>query len=1352
MPSKYYDQLQGGHVRVSDAERYLVEQRSVAPDIGFSELLGTAADDSLIWNAAGRWSERRASNYKADESWVLDKQTKEDLLRDYREEDYDYLTGAASQEEFLARKSWIAEDIARERKLAQAGGAGIATNIAVSLFDPAALTLGIATGGMSYVRQGSKAARIMKHAGLVGAESAALEGMLAKGNTQSETSDLIFAFGTGAILGGALGAFSKARPNAAAADEALVADVDSYSVKEASESGIAQRNPEEYEVGVEEVLDLDRMDYNLMQYRAKLESDASAVASRQELKNIKKEQEALQSRIDELNSTQAKNRTEVQGLRENKSTIESEEAARLGTVRSEIEAKHADKIKAQQAKVDELAAKVESSTNPKKANARLYTQQNKLDDMIKARDAEIEKAASQSRARVSDAEHRLNKELGDRNASAAMRKQEIESRIADLQARIDAVKRGKAARKQLSEFNKLDRKGQMQRAHDPSQEGSFDVPMKEVEVRRQKEAAKPTVRDDTPEGDTAKPDGQEGPTLGTVTSPDTPSDSVGAARAGAPMRGRAEAQHEITPKESELLDYIINEGVNTPENAIAVLPFGRTVSKYLQGVYSTLSNSESFAVRGLNRMLFEAPQGGTARNLTASVLSSINQREIRAAMRNRLQEGYEDYARESGKVYRAPTKAGKYMAREMDRELRQEFYKKVMIELQAPGTYSSNAIKHAAEGARDQFRVAGKKNKDNDVLGFEDIDLEQPYVTSVVSDANILQALKVHKRAKVRAVLARAYQTGGRPVGARKDGTFDDEAAGLIADAYIARALNNEVSVAESFRNTTGKDVEKLEEALRKSGVEEDVIQAFLRSTAKDEATQHMSDRARMSLRPNLAAEVNGLSAIDLFDSNLPKLLEAYTIEAAGGAALARLGFRSRQEFEDTLQAVHKHAINADLKNPHQIAEEIQFIRDGVDMIYGRSVNPHAGTRWSRNLSRLRDLTALLRLQAVGLAAIPESARGITNRGLKAWLREVPASASLIRGSSTQREGGKFSGQLKDPELRELDEVIGYAGEDHIIFQDHLIRAENIEEAGAEHWVDQWLAQGKRIQGITSFFRAFQGGGEKIAARSLHRNMKEWMYGTGDLRLSDVHKAESGLTDDFLKEMQDWVKANPKSEEFNGRNINIIDWAKMPEPMRERYQVGLTRLVQRDMLRPMVGETPIFMHKVLGQTITQFRSFSIASLDKQLIHDVRHDRAAGALILMWSVGLGAIAHSVAGTLNMDENAFEPHNMLFGIWNRMGQTASMGLALDGLATLGVLPDELMAAPNRYGFRSYGANSVPVIGMAEDVRGVFSKTADFLLDSDSNYDGADVLNQVQKVTPFAKVVGINQAFNAIEEEIR
>ena len=170
------------------------------------------------------------------------------------------------------------------------------------------------------------------------------------------------------------------------------------------------------------------------------------------------------------------------------------------------------------------------------------------------------------------------------------------------------------------------------------------------------------------------------------------------------------------------------------------------------------------------------------------------------------------------------------------------------------------------------------------------------------------------------------------------------------------------------------------------------------------------------------------------------------------------------------------------------------------------------------------------------------------------------------------------------------------------------------------------------------------------------------------------------------------------------------------------------------------------MNKWFGATATQFRNFALLSLNKQLIHDIRHDQMAGAIIAMHSMFLSFVAYGAKTMYNgigkdqsYYQQAFSPSGLTFGLLNSMGQLASVGLAGDIMSTLGAMPSSWMASPGKSGFRAMSAESVPIVGMGTDVL----KTARSI----SDLDAEKTIRDVHKIVPFGKAAGIHQALNAI-----
>jgi len=1327
----YYDSFDFGEPSISSDVQYAVKQGQEHKSMDF---LGAAFEEAMSPFAVKRIWDRRSSQFESDTEWAIDEETEKDLSENYTIDETKYLKDTKSEAEFLARKKFIKEDKDRRMKIGEAGASGIAANIAFSLIDPIAIAAGAASGGISWGSKATGVAKALRMATLSGIENAAVETILAKGNTQSDAWDVLTAFGAGAAIGGAISPLVRSKNPALAAgadeaDRAISADVDSLVSQE-----ITSRARSAESTLMDKAfpgIDARQVQKRFDEHEVGLMRETKGQLTQGQVNQVKKRIKELEGDVkvenDIIREVQAKETVKrEQILQEQAAYVEQ-----AGPRRAEIETKYADAIAKQEERIRKVEKNLEKARDKQKQSAKLWKEEMKLNDLKKNMSTELKKVEADMKAKVASAEWKFRQSFAKRAAESNARRAFLEDSLSGHRTILARGARARKSSNALREWKQLPDVERLKRLYVDKK-----IPMRQAEVDRQIEATADIITEDAERVATTQAIGvgDAAPRPSTVEIPGAVEPgSVGAMKAGDRMLHRI---HKLTFDAQKVIARFAQDGGNMPENLRGrrLLP---SFTKNLQSLHTRLSNSDNMAIRGLTYHLFEAPQGGSAAAVTAAARVKNYSTQIRSAMRNRMNEGLEEWGVNQG-LNRIQTL--------MKQENFSSYHKMVMLEVKKPGTYSDPAIIKGAEGVRDQLREAGRIRMEAGEAGFENIDLDANYIPIIMNETTIKNATIQHGNAKVIDVISLGYQQGKYKM--------NKKLADRVAEGYVKRSLDHSLTMSDVARSTTDTDVQSLSEALANSGVEPDIIKDFMESTMQKELREHMSNRAKKSLEPDLNAELNGLKLIDLVDSDVPKLPESYTRDSAGGAAMAKLGFKTRSQVLDFMNDLQRQSDNLGL-NPTEVAEEVQVLRDGIDMLYGRSINPDAYSPLVRNISRLRDATSFLRLQSVGIASIPELARVTAQRGVKLVLENCKDLGIGISGTKNIRKGGKYSGQFERADLDELEQVMGYVGEDHVLYPNGL-RVDNLEESGLYNSlgakVDNALAQGKRVQEIISAFRMVQGSGEKLAARSLGSQIKKLVDGIGD-GLSKANINDAGWSDGFLDDIKAWMQANPAVDVFNGKEVRLFNFGKMPADMQERLQIGMHRLVSRDMQRPFVGETPVFMHKWLGQTVTQFRSFSLLSLEKQLVHDVRHDRAAGAIIALQSGFMGYAALTISalqrgiGRDDADDYIMKQltgMNAILGTFNRMGQVASAGIALDMLATLGALPDDMMAAPGQTGYRGLTASAIPVIGMVGDTTEVVK---DLVTTLKGEPDKNKLIKDVQQVVPFGKAIGVNQAFNAI-----
>jgi hypothetical protein len=185
------------------------------------------------------------------------------------------------------------------------------------------------------------------------------------------------------------------------------------------------------------------------------------------------------------------------------------------------------------------------------------------------------------------------------------------------------------------------------------------------------------------------------------------------------------------------------------------------------------------------------------------------------------------------------------------------------------------------------------------------------------------------------------------------------------------------------------------------------------------------------------------------------------------------------------------------------------------------------------------------------------------------------------------------------------------------------------------------------------------------------------------------------------------------------------------------------------------------MYGTVGKTIAQHRNFQVASLEKQLLYGIRHDKVAFSMQALHSVFSASCAvalktiHRRLGEGEGIDNILEeldPTNpkYWFSVLQNMGQFASLGIGFDLMYSLGALPDDWAKVG---GFRTMSATTVPVVGYAGDLANVPKSLFDLIgsLSQDGTEgEGRKLLKALHRAIPGANAIGLNQALDVLERD--
>lgn len=903
--------------------------------------------------------------------------------------------------------------------------------------------------------------------------------------------------------------------------------------------------------------------------------------------------------------------------------------------------------------------------------------------------------------------------------------------IKDLTARVDDLKgklaRGEgvdAAKAELKRFANLEREAMVK-------ELGLDVAPRQVDPTsavRDALAALKAERKPTP---TMKHDEAKAAEEAKAKQKD---DSIGAARVkDSEIEGE---QFDLSDNMEDLMDTLAREAYSSNVKPMKWAGNAGSIS-------SVILNSQNPVFRGIGLRMLENAQGGAYHGKTASILSNVNNNLIRSAEKNRYNDGFSQFLKDN------KLKPTDFLKPSVTRDFNNQIYSAIVKGIPddtPPG------VKLAAEGIADKFAKGLELRKAAGEKGFEDVSSAKDYVPVIFDGIGVTQAVnRMGGKEGVIELLSKGYQTGKYKMGKK--------AADALAKVQYIRASDSTLSSRVSFDRVVSQQQQaQLVEDLRKAGVPDNIIDNFIEGAEVAEMAESVSNRAKASMGINTQAEYNGVKVQDLLNTNVGELAENYGKEAAGGAAFARMGFPTRQSVLNAIDAGERAGRNmagADTKQIKQLRGEAEMLRDAVRMIYGNTIDADPNSAIVRGTRRVREVTGLLRLQQMGFAQMSEISRAITKMGLGTVLSSVPATKFLR--SRAAREGGTARGAVTEPELREMEELIGYIGEDNWLSGWNVRHDEFGESADTvgrlTAVVDNGLAMGSRVNTWLSGFKAIQGGSEKIVARSINKRLKEHLSGGKQLPQRDLD--EVGLDADTMKRLKRHFDENPAYADYNGQQVRMMNFDAMEPDLRETVGVAVRRMSGRLIQRNFIGDEGMWMNKWWGKAITQFKSFSIVSIEKQLIHDLRGDKIAAAQILGWSSLLAFAAYSTQmqmqaiGRADRDqflEDKFSMHNMAMGTFNKMPQVAGFSLGGDFLATLGVMPDSMMQAPGRMGFQQQGFGElVAGAGMVGDVFD-FSRALSKYATGDDDVSTRQIVDKMRRLIPFANSIGVGQMSKA------
>lgn len=649
-----------------------------------------------------------------------------------------------------------------------------------------------------------------------------------------------------------------------------------------------------------------------------------------------------------------------------------------------------------------------------------------------------------------------------------------------------------------------------------------------------------------------------------------------------------------------------------------------------KGPFATFSGilrgSENATVRNLlGRMVGNVlgEKGNGASAIGASEHASRINESMSAKFYSAISEPYKKWAEEMGYG----------MVARNTRKVREEFMSEVGKAVRSTDLVENPHVAAVVPKVRAVFREYLTLAKEAGVKGFENVEPNDTYLPRVF-DFNAQRNIEDRIGSdNLRLLVQKSIQAANDDI--------DDKLAAKIAAAYVKRMKELRIgSDAGLMQGVKWDDVGFLRRFLDEAGVPkdevDDVVNKFAAlNAARERQTEGSFRNAKnrvqydetfsLKFRDQWAAKEGRIEDIevkmsDLLENNVEALFGRYTRTVSGHIGLAKVGIKSKKDFEDSIEAVEHSLGDAD-------PDELKMVKETADTAYKLITGqPIQDSNTMTRLGRaMRDWNFTTTMNQAGWAQAPDLA-GLLQKGYLKYTLSNFFDGSLFR---------RTDGSLDDVFARELEEWIGVGTDFHnnAVFSSF----DPGEEGGlsgllgkAEHGIRVAGRGTQAISGmawITSFAQRMMAKG--ITQRLMDDALKGGAF-------SAERRASLGLDVAMSKRIAEQIKAHTEflNGDFGGK-VRQVNWSKWTDTEARDAMLGAVHREARRMVQEEdLGDTTRWMHSNLGKLAIQFRRFAMVSYTKQLLHGVAHQDAETYSRLLISSVLAAMAYKARHEVNL----------------------------------------------------------------------------------------------------------------------
>lgn len=336
---------------------------------------------------------------------------------------------------------------------------------------------------------------------------------------------------------------------------------------------------------------------------------------------------------------------------------------------------------------------------------------------------------------------------------------------------------------------------------------------------------------------------------------------------------------------------------------------------------------------------------------------------------------------------------------------------------------------------------------------------------------------------------------------------------------------------------------------------------------------------------------------MDVFETDQFKLLRKQAQRVAGEVALANHGIMGSAGLK-----LLRRAMEFGAAGERATAKEVE----AFDQVAAEFLGDNFGTQ-NKLVDRAMQVTSLSRLGGMGFTQLAEALNGVFHVGALRTLGSVFSIGRLrseikalargekvdnpIIGSLEQYRGAEFGTESYKTVFPFDNQSLEYQtyGKDTITAADRLLRG------------GQW------VQGKLSLWRTMHSTQQRGMAEQIVRKAAQYLRdGTNDAALRDM-----GITDELAARMRADIGS---IAQFDGNKLTNFDITKARDlKAAEEFTQAVHRGVSQIIQGTFIGERGAWAHDGMLRMLTQFRTFSLTSVEKQWGRQVGNVGTAKAL-------------------------------------------------------------------------------------------------------------------------------------------